>query len=468
MTRSAVYLLLAAAATASAHVGSPEVYFDGNAGAYKLMVTVRPPSVVPGIAQIEIRSSTPGVKQIRVAPLRLSGDGAKYAPKPDVLLPSKEDPQFFSGGLWLMQRAPLQIRIEATGDQGTGEVSVPVMAVALQSSRMNAGLGIALSLLGAFLVASAISMAGAASREAKLDPNVEPTAADMRRGRIAMAATAAVLVVAVFLGNQWWTSEANSVSRTIYQQPKASVAITGSRLTLSSPDRKLDDLLPDHGHLMHLFLVRIPQMDSILHLHPVRGESGFVQELPTTASGKYAVFGDIVHKTGFPETIAATTDLNVTSGATLEGDDSQASLPAQQSTTTSALPDGRMLWLRASAPLTTGKAMSFRFRVEDLKGQPVTDLEPYMGMAGHAVFMKRDGNVFAHVHPSGSVPMATLAIAQRPGGADPHAMHRLQQEIRSEVSFPYGFPQAGDYRIFVQVKRGGRVQTGVFDATVLK
>jgi hypothetical protein len=35
-----------------------------------------------------------------------------------------------------------------------------------------------------------------------------------------------------------------------------------------------------------------------------------------------------------------------------------------------------------------------------------------------------------------------------------------------EVSFPYGFPKAGLYRIFVQIKRSGRVQTGVFDAHV--
>ncbi len=34
------------------------------------------------------------------------------------------------------------------------------------------------------------------------------------------------------------------------------------------------------------------------------------------------------------------------------------------------------------------------------------------------------------------------------------------------VAFPYGFPQPGDYRVFVQIKRGGAVQTGVFDAKV--
>ena len=72
-------------------------------------------------------------------------------------------------------------------------------------------------------------------------------------------------------------------------------------------------------------------------------------------------------------------------------------------------------------------------------------------------------SVFAHVHPSGSVPMAMLGLTN----PDPHAAHTMQSgALPAVVSFPYGFPSPGEYRIFVQAKRGGRIETGIFDAKV--
>ena len=128
-----------------------------------------------------------------------------------------------------------------------------------------------------------------------------------------------------------------------------------------------------------------------------------------------------------------------------------------------------MVWEQGGTPLQVGQVSWFRFRVEDAQHKPVHDLEPYMGMAGHAEFVRSDLSVFAHIHPAGSVPMASLMIAQKDSGSPmDHASmdHRSSPNLAGEVSFPYGFPQPGGYRLFVQVKRHGLVETGVFDTHV--
>lgn len=126
-----------------------------------------------------------------------------------------------------------------------------------------------------------------------------------------------------------------------------------------------------------------------------------------------------------------------------------------------------MLWERGSAPLRARRPYLFRFRVEDASGRPARDLQLYMGMLGHAAFVRTDLTVFAHVHPSGSVPMPALLLTQPAGvPADRMMMHMNPPELPAGVSFPYGFPRPGAYRIFVQVKRNGIIETGVFDAKV--
>jgi hypothetical protein len=112
------------------------------------------------------------------------------------------------------------------------------------------------------------------------------------------------------------------------------------------------------------------------------------------------------------------------------------------------------------APLVAGEERLLTFAARDASGAPAM-LEPYMGMHGHIAVTKTDGEVFAHLHPSGSVSMAAL----QKFSADAHAPHRAAVTTH-EVSTPFAFPKAGRYRIWVQTRRNGQVMTAAFDADV--
>src|ERR1051325_8696640 len=103
-------LLLPVASTA--HVNSPDVYYDGYAGPYHLLVTLRPPAVVPGVAQVLVRSVGSDVQEIKILPLRMIGVGAKMAPLPDVAKHSSADPKLFTSSLWIMVRGSWKIQIQ--------------------------------------------------------------------------------------------------------------------------------------------------------------------------------------------------------------------------------------------------------------------------------------------------------------------------------------------------------------------
>ncbi|MBI4906200.1 MAG: hypothetical protein HY820_21375 [Acidobacteria bacterium] len=470
-------LTLTCALVASAHIGSPDIFLEGRAGPYPLFVTIRPPQVIPGIAEVDIRVRSTGIKEVRIVPTPIKGPGAKFAPTPDIATPSKDDPQFFTGGLWMMTSGSWEVRVTVEGAQGSGQLDVPVPALASQTEKMTTGLASVLGVLALILIIGGISIAGAAAREADLDPGVQPAASRRNKAWVFMSVTAGLLAAILHFGNKWWTSEENNYSRIIYKplQMKAELASTGTlRLQLKDPGwlpRAIDDFVPDHGHLMHLYVIRLPEMERVWHLHPEMTGSGiFTHQLPPMPAGKYGLYGDVVHESGLPETLTTDIDLPEIAGKPVTGDDAAATgTPLSHgdvAAATAALPDGaRMVWVRDAAPFTARRPQPFHFRVETADGKPAGDMELYMGMQGHAAFVKRDRSVFAHVHPTGSVPMAALSIAQ--SQADPHAGHDMSQlKLPPEVSFPYGFPSPGDYRIFVQIKRAGEVQTAFFDAKV--
>jgi hypothetical protein len=364
-----------------------------------------------------------------------------------------------------------------------------------------------------FLSIGIVSIAGAAAREGGLEITAIPSSRNRRLGRVAMALSAVLVVGILALGNWWWNAQAADLKRNmIYSTPPLGVSLdrlnnAGEKLTLrigedfwhkNRQEQWSMSLIPDHGHLMHAFLLRTPAMDRFYHLHPEQQSDGsFTIKLPAIPAGNYKIFADIVRGTGFPETLVSEIELPDVKGEQMSGDDSSVSAgsytPSDQTMIIAPLSDGgRMVWEQDGSGLKAGQVAWFRFRVEDAQHQPVNDLEPYMGMAGHAEFVRSDMSVFAHIHPAGSVPMAALMIAQKDFGSpsdqniadsrstdevpmnhtsmDQGSMDAMRPgsmpSLPAEVSFPYGFPQPGDYRLFVQVKRHGHVETGVFDAHV--
>jgi hypothetical protein len=129
------------------------------------------------------------------------------------------------------------------------------------------------------------------------------------------------------------------------------------------------------------------------------------------------------------------------------------------------LADGStMTWLRGDAPLVAGEEAPLRFGITP-PPDAAHPLEPYMGMAGHLAVARDDGLVFTHVHPMGTISMAAqMHFMQRSPGAHGPALSAAAPA--DTVAFPYAFPGHGRYRIWVQVKRAGRVLTGGFDADV--
>jgi hypothetical protein len=434
--------------------------------------------------------------------MQLTGPGSQYAPTPDVAERSKTDPQFFTGSLWLMEFGSLQVRVDVDGAKGPGELAVPVPAVAQRVLPMQKPLGVLLFGLMILLASALVSISAAAVREGDVDPGAAAPAAKLRRARVATVIAAVVVGAILFIGGEWWKSDATQFARRVYTPPQldATVQPNGelilhqkpSRLAAGNPRRpadaiNFDNLILDHGHLMHFFMLRMPEMDSFWHLHPAAsGHATFTDDLPPIPPGHYELFADVVLSNGFPVTMIGQVDIPALPGRPLSGDDSgilasPLSQAAKDSTVYSFPDGGRMIWQRGAGSLKANAPLSFQFHVEDKDGNPARDLEPYMGMAAHAEIVRSDASVFAHVHPAGSVSMAALDLAQMqmPGSGQagqPDALSMTNMSMMNmpgtastvdpTISFPYGFPKPGIYRIFVQVKRAGRVETAVFGASV--
>ena len=270
-----------APAALRAHIGSPAVVFDGKAGPYAIRVIVLPPAVVPGRAEINVRLLQNETDPVNVTVLPVNWrTGANGAPAPDQALPVPGEPSLRHAELWFMTSGSYSVQVCVSGPKGGGTVIVPVLSVATQRLPMPAVLGGLLAVLGAVLFVGAVTIVRIGVRDSVLSADEPHTRRQQLRGLVAAGLATLVFAFLLYEGKRWWDSEdhnyrANQIYRALPLE--ASLQGTGNQEVIhlhiapaeNQPDGKLM-LIPDHGKLMHLFLIREPQLDALAHVHPIR------------------------------------------------------------------------------------------------------------------------------------------------------------------------------------------------------
>jgi hypothetical protein len=487
-----------AAVIVSAHIGSPNVLFDGMAGAFPVRVIVRPPEVVPGLAEVIVRVDAPDAERVVIRPVFWRA-GLAGAPAGDQLRKVAGQDRVYSGQLWLMAYGAYSVYVTVSGPRGSGEGTaiVPVNSFATGRLPLSRSLEAILIVLGMLLAAGIVTIIHAASGESLVPPGEVMDAARRRRAKRATLIFTPLLALIVFGGAKWWGSEDAGYRRFMYGSPAVDVTTIDSggrralRLVLHDTAKFhaiFAPVAPDHGKMMHLFLVSLPGMEHFAHLHPTQTDSlVFVGDVPVLPAGRYRLFGDITLDNGLSLTVTNEVQLPPPPVAgRVEASDSDDSWTTTTTAArlapgaTQSLGGGYSLeWSGNGTPLTSGHALDLGFTVRDAHGA-VASLQPYLGMAAHAVVMRDDASVFIHLHPMGTVSMVGQQVFRARDRGDTTARGRLlpgalgptetagmpDMTMASTFSFPYEFPKPGRYRIWVQVKPADKVLTGTFDVDV--
>jgi hypothetical protein len=504
LKRVLLLILCLLALTAHAHIGSPDIFFDGTAGLYPVRVTVRMPGVIPGRAEITARVQTSDPVEVSFLPIYFNTP-ITNTPPADLGQLVRGETDLYSGELWLMRSGGYSVEVRVKGPGGDGTVEIPVNSIATRQLPLPAVLGKILFLLLVVLVIGGIGIAAAAGREAALPAGATPAKSQRWKGFIAAATATIVFIFSLHVGKNWWASEErgfqSNLRESAWPDLSTSVRTEGSDRILQLEVGKeffqhnsRAPLIPDHGKLMHLFLIREGTRDAFAHLHPIRKQGyQFEVSLPPLPEGRYDIFCDLTFEGGLSSTATNSVLLSTpptaastaTSTVERDPDDSWASTSTVANSTTNnpfiyRTPDGTQIIWQSHPPLRANQDAGLNFSVADANGTPL-DLQPYMGMLSHAAVLRSDNAVFAHLHPSGNFSMAAqtffaakttptndAAMLDMPNmpGMD-HSMHHMHMSGQtSTVSLPYQFPAPGNYRIWIQFKIADRVLTAVFDTQV--
>ena len=205
------------------------------------------------------------------------------------------------------------------------------------------------------------------------------------------------------------------------------------QFTIVDADRDaVTDYVPNHEKDLHLIAVR-RDATGFQHVHPTLDQFGTWSAQVDLNAGTWRFFADF-QPSGADEPMTLGADAHVA------GEFAPESAPTQSRTATVG-----DYTVTLDGELTPGKESDLTLRVSR-DGQPVTDLDPYLGAYGHLVALRSGDLAYLHVHPEGEPGDGTTT----PG---------------PEVTFSSTAPSAGTYRLFLDFKHEGKVHTAEFTAT---
>ncbi|MCR5890768.1 hypothetical protein LRS06_23870 [Hymenobacter sp. J193] len=103
--------------------------------------------------------------------------------------------------------------------------------------------------------------------------------------------------------------------------------------------------------------------------------------------------------------------------------------------------DGYQATLSFDKDLKVGQLLGMKINISK-GGQPVTDLDNYLGALGHVVVISEDTQNYLHVHPND------------------------QADKGPNIGFNTNFEKPGLYRVFLQFNHAGKIHTGDFTINV--
>ena len=225
--------------------------------------------------------------------------------------------------------------------------------------------------------------------------------------------------------------------------------------------------MPDHGKIAHLFLARVDS-DGVLRApasgHARRRDAS--PPAPTAPGGSVSRLRRRRSRDGipahvrrlFPDVAAPCERTRASRSATTPG--SRPALCRVVHPLRGWATRSRSLVGRHAAGRRTDRACYDSCCATPTGG--AGDVEPYLGMTGHAVVMRRDGKVYVHLHPERDRAMASEeAFALRDRGdtlstTESQALDAMRmttaQGNRCRDRLPVCLSERGRYRVWVQLR----------------